>query len=169
MIGEREYFAGGNVIWNLRSEDKYSAIREIVFNAPVFARVEDLDLEAFAETVIAREQLQSTGLGRGVAVAHGRTEMVAELKIALGISPHGLPFEAHDGLPVHFVFVIANHPEHQSEYLKVLSSVAAMVRNDGFRNQILSCYGGDEAEQLVESAFYNVLETRAAPPTSRAG
>ena len=169
MIGDQEDFSGGNVIWNLRSEDKFNAIREIVFSAPVFASVEGLDLEGFAEAVIERERLQSTGLGHGVAVAHGRTEMVSELRIALGISPFGIPFDAYDGYPVHFIFVIANHPEQQTEYLRVLSTVAAMVRNDGFRDQVLSCFGGKEAEQLVGSAFTRLLETRSTPRASRAG
>lgn len=168
MIGDREYFSGGNVIWNLRSGDKYNAIREIIFTAPTFARVDGLDLDGFAETVIERERLQSTGLGHGVAVAHGRTEMVSELRIALGISPSGIPFEAYDGMPVHLIFVIANHPQHQTEYLQVLSTVAAMVRNDDFRREILGCFGGDEAERIVGTQFTRLLETRSTPPSSRA-
>ncbi|MFP4373888.1 MAG: PTS sugar transporter subunit IIA [Spirochaetaceae bacterium] len=167
MIGDRQYFSGGDVIWNLRSGDKFNAIREIVFNAPTFARVEGLDLDAFADAVIEREHLQSTGLGHGVAVAHGRTEMVSELRIALGISPDGIPFDAYDGHPVHLIFVIANHPAQQTEYLQVLSTVAAMVRNDSFRHQVLGCFGRDEAESLVGSQFTRLLETRWSPRVHR--
>ncbi|MFO8063389.1 MAG: PTS sugar transporter subunit IIA [Spirochaetota bacterium] len=168
MIGDRYYFTGGNVIWNLRSTDKFTAIREIVYNAPAFGSVEGLDLESFADTVIQRERLQSTGLGHGVAVAHGRTEMVSELHMALGISPEGLAFDALDQQPVHFIFLIANHPEQQSEYLQVLSTVAAMVRNDDFRSSVLNCFGEAEAEQIVGSTFMQTLQHRATYPASRA-
>ena len=169
MIEEQEFFSGGDVLWRLRSGDKFNAIREIIYGAPTFAAVEGLDLDVFADTVIERERLQSTGLGHGVAVAHGRTEMVSELHIALGISPEGIAFEAYDGYPVHLIFVIANHPEQQTEYLQVLSTVAAMVRNDSFRSQILGCFGRDEAERLVGSQFTRLLETRSTPRPPRAG
>jgi PTS system nitrogen regulatory IIA component len=169
MIGEQEYFSGGDVIWNLRSGDKFNAIREIIYGAPTFGRVAELNLEEFADAVIERERLQSTGLGHGVAVCHGRTERVSELRIALGISPEGIPFEAYDGRLVHLIFVIANHPEQQTEYLRVLSTVAAMVRNDNFREAVLGCFGSDEAERLVGTQFMRLLETRSAPRAPRAG
>ncbi|MFP4012428.1 MAG: PTS sugar transporter subunit IIA, partial [Spirochaetaceae bacterium] len=113
--------------------------------------------------------LQSTGIGHGVAVAHGRTEMVSRLHIVLGISPEGIPYESYDGMPVHFIFVIANHPAQQTEYLQVLSTVAAMVRNEDFRREVLGCFGGDEAERLVGDQFTRLLATRCSRRTSRAG
>ena len=70
------YFDPGTVIWDLQSTDKFDAIREIIAGAQTFTEHPALDLHAFAEKVVERERLQSTGFGHGVAVAHGRTGQV---------------------------------------------------------------------------------------------
>jgi len=153
-----EYFDHGSVIWNLTSTDKYDAIREVISNAPVFTEHETLELHEFTEIVVAREKLQSTGFGHGVAVAHGRTEQVDEPTIALGISHEGIDYDAYDGKPVHLLFIVANHPEHQVNYLQILSTLVLMVRDDLFRHELLSCRHGDAAREKLCDVFSKLIE-----------
>ena len=61
------YFDPGSVIWELKSTEKFDALREIVSRARTFTEHPDLDSDAFAEKVVDRERLQSTGFGHGVA------------------------------------------------------------------------------------------------------
>lgn len=151
------YFDPGSVIWELKSTDKYDAIREIIHSAPVFNDDERLEVDAFAEKVIEREKLQSTGFGHGVAVAHGRTDQVDEPRIALGISHGGIDFESYDGEPVHLLFVVANHPDHQMNYLHILSTLVAMVRNELFRRELLNCSHAEDAQQKLCSMFSHLM------------
>ena len=133
------FFDPGSIVWEVTSSDKLDAIREIISQVPVFADTPDFDQADFIQKVITREQLQSTGFGHGVAIAHGRTDQVNEPYIALGISHEGIEYEAFDGKPVHLLFIVANHPDRQTDYLSVLSTLVAMVRNELFRQEILSC------------------------------
>lgn len=151
------YFDPGSVIWELKSTDKYDAIREIIQSAPVFTEDERLEASAFANKVIEREKLQSTGFGHGVAVAHGRTEQVDEPRIALGISHEGIDFESYDGEPVHLLFVVANHPDHQMNYLNILSTLVAMVRNELFRRELLTCSHAEAVQQKLCSMFEHLM------------
>ncbi len=152
------YFDPGSVIWNLESTNKLDAIREIIRNARVFEEHERLETEEFTRIVIARERLQSTGFGHGVAVAHGRTDQVDEPVIALGISQEGIDYDSYDGRPVHLLFIIANHPERQMDYLQLLSTLVLMVRDELFRRELLDCTDASAAEQRLCGVFSKLIE-----------
>lgn len=155
------YFDPGSVIWDLRSTDKYDAIREVIRGAPIFTSHPQLDVERFTQIVIDRERLQSTGFGHGVAVAHGRTDQVDQPTIALGISRDGIEFDSVDGEPVHLLFIVANHPDHQMNYLTILSTLVAMVRDELFRREILTCREASDAQQRLCSVFTRMIEARS--------
>ena len=153
MNGVERFFHTGSVVWELQSSDKYEAIREVIYRAPVFRTISGLDLNEFADVVVHRERLLSTGFGHGVAVAHGRTPTVDGSHIALGVSRHGIEYASPDGQPVYLLFVVANHPEQQMDYLQIISTLARLLRNDAFRRELLSCVCGDEVERKMSNAF----------------
>ncbi len=159
-LEKQSFFAAGSVIRELQSVDKHDAIREVVFRSPVFRTVPHLDPAGFAETVIARERLRSTGLSHGVAVAHGRTPHVTHSLIALGVSRIGIDFDALDGQPVHLLFVVANHPDRQMDYLRILSTLVSLVRDDVFREELLEC----ECREIIERKLSEAFNERLRKP-----
>ena len=154
---EQLYFTNGSVVWDVNSTDKYHAIREIVGRSEVFRRVPGLDPEHFGDVVIAREQQGSTGFGYGVAVAHGRTPEVSTSQIALGVSKQGIDYNAIDDRPVQLLFIVANHPDQQMDYLKILSALVSLVRDAAFREELLNCISEKDLEQKLCSSFSAVL------------
>jgi PTS system nitrogen regulatory IIA component len=104
----RHFFSTGTVVTDLQSTGKFDAIRELIRGAPVFSGMPGRD--AFEDTVVAREKLQTTGLGHGVAVAHGRAEGLPRVLIGLGLSREGIGFDSPDGIPVRLLFLIASPP-----------------------------------------------------------
>lgn len=65
-------FTSGTVV-PLESTEKFDAIHELLTKAPVFREVDEID--SLESAVVKREQIQSTGLGEGVAVAHGKSAL----------------------------------------------------------------------------------------------
>lgn len=151
------FFPPGSVVWDLTGGDKFQAIRETIFRASTFRAIEGLDLEDFTRAVIRREKEQSTGFGHGIAIAHGRTPQVPTSEIALGVSRRGIDFLSIDDMPVHLLFIVASHPDRQIDYLRILSSLATLARNERFRQEMLSCLCGREVEEKVCDAFNGVL------------
>lgn len=151
------FFDPGSVIWDVRSTNKYDAIREVIFNVRTFEDQAGLDVEAFSQLVIEREKLQSTGFGHGVAVAHGRTDRVGRPIVALGVSREGIDYESVDGEPVHLLFVVANHPDHQMNYLRILSTLVSMVRDEYFRRDLLTCSHAREIEDKLCRGLTHIL------------
>lgn len=149
-------FDPGTVIADITGPDKYDAIREIIRRAPVFLEIRDRD--AFEEAVIARERLQSTGLGHGVAVAHGRTQGADRILIALGLSRSGIPFDAPDGEPVQLLFVIASPPGTSLDYLQALSTLVRCVRHRSLRDSLFAAGSVPVVESLIRDAFAGMAE-----------
>lgn len=152
-----DFFTSGSVVWDLQHTDKYAAIRETVQRSAAFAQIPSLNIEDFTRNVIERERVQSTGFGRGIAIAHGRTYQVADSALALGVSRRGIEFDAFDGKPVHLLFVVANHPEKHIDYLRILSSLATLCRDERFRRELLGCPCGEDAERKIGAAFRGVF------------
>ena len=144
-------FGSGTVVSDLASSDKYDAIRELIRRARVFDEITDRD--AFEEAVIARERLQSTGLGHGVAVAHGRTPGTHRVLIALGLSRDGIPFESPDGERVQLLFLIASPPSMSLDYLQALSTLVRCVRLRSLRESLFSAGSVDVVECRMREAL----------------
>ncbi len=147
-------FQTGSVVPDLASPDKYEAIRELIRRAPVFQEI--TDRAAFEESVIARERLQSTGLGHGVAVAHGRTAGAGRVVIALGLSRQGIPFDSPDGEPVQLLFVIASPVSLSLDYLQALSTLVRCVRSRSLRDSLFTPGDVASIESRIRDAFTGV-------------
>jgi PTS system nitrogen regulatory IIA component len=146
----------GTVVSDLQSVDKYDALRELIRRAPVFKEIGNLD--ALENAVVARERLQSTGFGHGVAVAHGRAEEVARVLIAMGVSRAGIPFESPDGEPVRLLFVIASPMQVSLDYLHALSTLVRCLRDQPMRDRLLAAQDDGEIQRLLRHAFMTGAE-----------
>jgi PTS system nitrogen regulatory IIA component len=142
-----------NVV-ELAASEKFAAIREVIFRAPTFRDLADINL--FEKSVMERESIGSTGLGHGVAFAHGKLPEVPHMKVALGISRQGIDFQSVDGSPVHLLFVVATRPDMHIDYLECLSTLARMARSDGFREDILSCCREEDVEYKLSENFLRI-------------
>ena len=78
-----------------------------------------------------REKLGSTGIGKGVAIPHCRSLVINRLMMAFGKKEKGVEFEAIDGKPTHFFFLIIAPPlEISNLYLPVLGKVAQFCKDN---------------------------------------
>lgn len=156
-VDAKVFFDSGSVVWELESENKFDAIREVIDRSPIFKSIPDFDLADFYGIVEQRELIQTTGFGHGVAVAHGRTPMVDDTVVALGVSRQGVEYDAMDKKPVHMLFVVATHPDRRLNYLKVLSSLITLVRQESFRREIFACLCQEEIEDKLCRGMARIL------------
>lgn len=125
-----------SVICQIQATDKTKALLEVIDTCSIFQTLPDV--QRFKRGVLRRERIQSTGIGHGVAIAHGKIQGIDEVRIALGISSEGVEFGSEDGQPVHLLFVIASSPAIQLEYLRSLSAILRSVRSETMRSHLLS-------------------------------
>ena len=100
----------------------------------------------------AREALQSTGIGDGVAIPHGSLEGLDHQVAALLVCPDGVPFDALDGGPVRIVFAVVGPKRATGEHLKTLARVSRLLRDASLRERLLEAREGVEAYGIVHEA-----------------
>ena len=95
--------------------------------------------------LLEREQLQSTGIGEGVAIPHGALPQLSEQVAALLIVPDGVDFQAIDDANVTILFGVITPKRATGEHLKTLARVSRLLRNKDFRARLI----GSADEQSV--------------------
>jgi len=91
------------------------------------------------DSLVSREKLGSTGLGRGVALPHGRIASLDKPVCAFLKLDAAVDFDAADGQPVDLVFALLVPEDSTEEHLQVLSLVAELFSNPGFCSSIRAC------------------------------
>ena len=117
----REFFSEDVVQLDLQGETKDEVLKELIGVLGVDEKSEAI----LYKMLKRRENLGSTGIGKGIAIPHCRSLVVNRLRVAFGRKPAGLDFKAIDEQPVHNVFLIVAPPlEVSNQYLPVLGKIA---------------------------------------------
>jgi len=122
---------------SLQSKKKKDVLRELT---SLIKKGEELD--ALCETLGKREELGSTGIGKGIAIPHCRSLLVDKLEAACGYSEKGIDFDSLDGKPVHLFFLIVAPPQDiGNQYMLTLGRVALLcqelIRRSGRRKLVI--------------------------------
>jgi PTS system nitrogen regulatory IIA component len=88
------------------------------------------------DSLFAREKLGSTGLGQGVAIPHGRVKGLRDAVAAFVKMQNPIPFDAPDGLPVNFIFVLLVPERATDLHLQLLGELAQMFSDKSFRDKL---------------------------------
>ncbi len=111
----------------LRARTKNEAIAELVDLLPL----EGPDgRPEVVRAVLERESVLSTGIGRGVAVPHGKTAAVPRLMAAMATCPEGLAFDAVDGEPCRILFLLVSNPDASGPHIRALAQVARVLNQE---------------------------------------
>jgi mannitol/fructose-specific phosphotransferase system IIA component (Ntr-type) len=100
--------------------------------------------DRFLAAVKGREEIMSTGIGRGVAIPHARDLMVNTLRIAVCLIHEPLEFQSVDDEPVRIVIMIAVPQNSNPEYMKILRSISEYLRQDDKRLMLLESKTDEE-------------------------
>lgn len=98
------------------------------------------------ESLIAREKLGSTGLGKGIAIPHGRLKSGDKTIAAFLQLSKGIDYDAPDGQPVDLLCALLVPPESTDEHLEVLAKLSEMFRQPELRERLRNCH---DPEQII--------------------
>lgn len=133
----------------LQSTSKDDLLRELV---ELLARSDGVkDVDDVLRAVRERETVLSTGIGSGVAIPHGKSSAVSELRLVAGTTGEAVDFDALDGQPVRLFFLLVGPETAAGPHIKALSRISRLVRKESVRENLLAAGDADE--------FYRVLRT----------
>ena len=117
----REFFSEEAIQLDLIGDTKDDVLKELI----ALLKLDDKSQAMLFKMLKRRENLGSTGIGRGIAIPHCRSLVVSKLRVAFGRKQGGLDFKAIDEKQVHFFFLIVAPPlEVSNQYLPVLGKIA---------------------------------------------
>jgi PTS system nitrogen regulatory IIA component len=131
----REFFAEDAIQLNLAGSTKDDILKELIG----LLRLPEKDEAMLYKMLKRRENLGSTGIGRGIAIPHCRSLVVNKLRVAFGRKTAGVDFKAIDDKPVHFFFLIVAPPlEVSNQYLPVLGKIAQFSKEADVPERLLA-------------------------------
>jgi fructose-specific phosphotransferase system IIA component len=133
----------------LEAKDKLSAITELI-NLLNTERLL-LNRDEALQSVLAREQTRSTGIGSGVAIPHGKCKAVKELVMAIGIARQPIDFNSVDGKPVSIIMLLLSPIDQTGPHIQALAKISRMMLDESFRNKLIGATSAEEVCELLSN------------------
>jgi PTS system fructose-specific IIA component/PTS system nitrogen regulatory IIA component len=140
---------------DLEAEDKEGVIRELTSSLMHTGAIAEEEFESIVKAILKREELGSTGIGRGVAVPHTKHPSVKKLVGTVGVSVSGVDFNSLDGEKVQLFFLLISPPDRPGDHLRALENISRQLRDDTFCKFLKESKSTHDIWQLLEEADNN--------------
>ncbi len=132
------------------AQDKPGALEALVKILVEKGHIASASVTGIVNALMERESLTSTGLGYGVALPHIKTDLVNQIYLAFARCTSGIDFDSLDGAPVNFFFLILAPTKSTDEYLKILSSISALMKDAKIRSALYAAQSADEIFHILD-------------------
>jgi mannitol/fructose-specific phosphotransferase system IIA component (Ntr-type) len=139
----------------LTADDKPGVIRELTEALLSAGRIQATEVDGIVKAVMKREELGSTGIGRGVAVPHTKHPSVDRLVGTVGVSQEGVDFDSLDGEKVQLFFLLISPPDRPGDHLRALENISRQLRDETFCKFLKQAKAPKDIRQLLDEADNN--------------
>ncbi len=146
----RQILHSGCVKVSVENKDKEEVITELIdlLDAKGFFTNRDAVLDA----VLTRERTQSTGIGAGMAIPHGKSSEVKELVMAIGIVDEPIEFESIDGKPVKVIFLLVSPSTQTGLHIQALAAISRLMMNGEFKEKLENVASAEDVYDLFSDS-----------------
>jgi|SRR4029450_1616835 PTS system nitrogen regulatory IIA component len=123
------------VLPDLTARSKTDVLVELA--TAVSRRHPELDRERLVQALEDRERLNSTALGEGVAIPHGKLSGIKRVFAAFARSRQGVDFHSLDGGPTHLFFLLVAPEDSAGAHLKALARISRLLKDESFRSRLM--------------------------------
>lgn len=142
--------------------------RALEYLAALIEAIPDLGVQAcITEKVLAREAAHNTGIGKGWACPHARSDSHGDIVCSLGWSPAGIDYGSPDGQPVHMVVMYFVPETQKNSYLKEISSLARAIQTQPELQDLKSLEDLNDVRHKLLDAITIALESTAPEAKAR--
>ena len=143
----RQFFTEDAIDLSLKGTTKDEILKELI----ALLKLDEKSEGMLYKMLKRRENLGSTGIGRGIAIPHCRSLVVSKLRVAFGRKAEGVDFRAIDEKPVNFFFLIVAPPlEVSNQYLPVLGKIAQFSKESDVPERLFSLTEPQQFLALLE-------------------
>ena len=145
------------IVRGLEVDDKKELINKVV--DLLEPKVSSEQLEKIRTSVFEREHIMSTGVGKQLAIPHGKCDSIDEILASFAILSESVEFDSIDDQPVKIVFLLVGPQEKSGQHIKLLSRISRLMNSSTFREKLLECDTPDEiftTFQTEEKEYFGV-------------
>ena len=145
------------ILTDFKSDDKEYVINELIDLYKENDKVNDI--EKVRTAILDREKIMSTGVGKGFAIPHGKTNAVTDVIAAFGKTTRDIDYDALDGNPVNLVFLLVGRDDMVSKHIKLLSRISRLMNKDEFRERLVNSNSKEETINIFkeeEEQYFDV-------------
>lgn len=143
-----EILSVDSIVVDFEPESKDSLLAMMLDLAATSGKI--IDKEQTLREIIAREQVLSTGIGKGIALPHAKTKFVTDSCAALAVLKNPIDYDSLDGEKVKIVVMLIGLDTNVATHLKYLSKVSRLLNNDSIRNQLINCNNAHQVLELLK-------------------
>ena len=132
---------------DLKAQNKKDAIIELIDLLKETKKIKKT--EEIIDVVLEREKLGSTGIGQGVAIPHGKTDVLTEQVGVLKKKKKGIEFNSLDGEPVYIIFLLVGPVEVTGQHLKALSRISRLFKDKFLRQAIKDAETKEDIVKII--------------------
>ncbi len=147
-----DFISKKSICPDLESVDKEGVVTELVNSLLAAGDIKESDRDDIIRAIMKREELGSTGIGRGVAVPHTKHPSVDKLVGTVGVSIDGVDFESLDGEKVQLFFLLVSPPDRPGDHLRALENISRQLRDETFCRFLKQSKNAGDIVQLLEEA-----------------
>ena len=147
-----DFVCAKSVQAQIAAETKEGVVQELIGALVDAGSVKADEKDNIVKAIMKREELGSTGIGRGIAVPHTKHPSVDRLVATVGVSADGVEFNSLDGAKVQIFFLLVSPPDRPGDHLRALENVARQLRDHTFCRFLKQSKTPEEIWQLLEEA-----------------
>jgi mannitol/fructose-specific phosphotransferase system IIA component (Ntr-type) len=133
----------------LESIDKEECFEEMI---DLFVRSGRItDRSGALDAILQREGQGTTGIGKGIAIPHGKHPSITGLVAALGVSQEGIEFDADDGEPAHLIFMLLAKNNDPGPHIQALAEISRLLLVPGFYRKISEAKTAQEILDIIDA------------------
>jgi fructose-specific phosphotransferase system IIA component len=141
---------------NIPGESKDDVINAIIDVAATSDKITDLD--KVREAIFEREKIMSTGVGKGFAIPHGKTDAVTDIVAAFGITEKPIDYKSLDHEPVRLLFLLIGKDSLVGAHIKLLSRISRLMNKEELRSNLLTASNPAEILAILKEEEMNYLD-----------
>ena len=141
---------------NIPGETKEDVINAIIDLAASSQKIKDVD--KVRQAIFEREKIMSTGVGKGFAIPHGKTDAVTDIVAAFGVTENPIDYQSLDHEPVRLLFLLIGKDSLVGAHIKLLSRISRLMNKEELRSRLLQADNSAEILQILKEEEMNYLD-----------
>ncbi len=142
-----DYLKEDRILPDLQGTDKVSVLKEL--SSLLLESCQGSSPEELLRVLLEREKLESTGIGDGIAIPHGRLKKLKTFSISFGRSSRGVDFDSIDHKASHLFFLVMAPENSAVNNLKLLGRIVTLLKDGSFKKQLMDAPSRKELFQII--------------------